>query len=305
MSFFLFPGQGSQRLGMGEDFHAHSPAAREIFDRAAALLPDGFLDSVFRGDEERLNQTRMAQPALLVVETAIARHLEAQGVPIAGCAGHSLGEIPALVVAGACAFEDAVRFTQERARLMSENVPEGGMAAVMGLSPDVIDAALPEGAQVANYNTPDQTIITGHSDALAAAHDALKAAGAKRIIPLKVSGPFHSQYMRPAAEQFRGFLAEVPFQAPRVRFISSVSGQEESDPERIRMLLFEQLFRPVRWTQAMRCAGRVPALEIGPGGVLRGLTKRFDGAPQTTCVSSIEEAEAAILASKESAHGTL
>ncbi|HEX73309.1 MAG TPA: ACP S-malonyltransferase, partial [Candidatus Hydrogenedentes bacterium] len=155
MTAFLFPGQGSQEPGMGRDFHDRSPAAREIFERAAAASESGFLDRIFHSDQDALNQTQLAQPALLVVEIAIATHLNARGLRPSVCAGHSLGEIPALVAAGACEFEDALRFTRERARLMSENVPEGGMAAVLGLSPKDIDSFLPDEVQIANYNGPD------------------------------------------------------------------------------------------------------------------------------------------------------
>lgn len=294
MTAFLFPGQGSQQPGMGRDFHERSPAAREIFERAAAASESGFLDRIFCSNQDALNQTQLAQPALLVVEIAIATHLQARGLHPSVCAGHSLGEIPALVAAGACAFEDALRFTRERARLMSENVPEGGMAAVLGLSPQDIAPCLPDEVQIANYNGPEQTIITGRTDALAAAIAALHAAGAKRIIPLKVSGPFHSQYMKPAADEMRRVLADVPFRAPTTPFISSVTGREEADPERIRQLLAEQLVLPVRWTDVMRRIGPGDAVEIGPGNVLRGLARRMDGAPRVHAAGTWEQTEALV-----------
>ena len=285
-AFFLFPGQGSQRPGMGKDVYEASPDARAVFDAAAAESPADFLDLIFNGTQEDLNDTRVAQPALLTVEVALAAALAERGDLPTGCAGHSLGEIPALVVAGAVHFADALRFTRERARLMSENVPPGGMAAVMGLAAAAIEAALPPGAQVANYNGESQTIISGTADALTAAEAALKAAGAKRVLPLKVSGPFHSQYMRPAADEFAKILAGVPFKAPTIRFISSVSGGEVSNPEEIRQLLAQQLCSPVRWTQASLTIGPLPAYEIGPGGVLKGLAKRIEGGPE---VKSLEE----------------
>ncbi len=291
MSFLLFPGQGSQKPGMGKDFYETSPEARLALDTAAAALPAGFLDTLFNGDAEAVGHTTFAQPALLSVEVAIARHLTARGLTIAGCAGHSLGEITALVVAGVVTFEDALAFVQERARLMSENVPSGGMAAVMGIEPEAIEAALPAGAQVANYNSPAQTIISGSLEALEAAAVSLKDAGAKRVMPLKVSGPFHSEFMRPAAEAFARVIADVPFHAPSCTFVSSVTGQAESDPERIRALLAEQLYSPVRWVNVMQ-AIQVPCLEIGPGGVLAGLAKRIDGAPPVSAVASMEEADA-------------
>jgi [acyl-carrier-protein] S-malonyltransferase len=293
-AFYLFPGQGSQRPGMGKDIYDASPEARAILDAAAAQMPDGFLDTIFTGTQEDLNDTRIAQPALVTVELAMVRYLAARGAAFSGAAGHSLGEIPALVAVGAVSFEEAIRFTRERARLMSENVPEGGMAAVMGLDAETIAAALPAGAQVANYNGESQTIISGTVAALAEAEAALKAAGAKRVMPLKVSGPFHSELMRPAAEEFAKVLAGVHFERPKKRFVSSVSAGEVQDPEELRALLSRQLCSPVRWTEASQAIGAVPAWEIGPGGVLKGLAKRIPGGPEVTSVGSLEEAALAL-----------
>lgn len=292
MTAFLFPGQGSQAPGMGSDFYEHSAAARAIFDRAALVSEPGLLDRIFQSDQDALNQTQLAQPALLVVEVAIAAHLNTLGICPSVCAGHSLGEIPALVTAGGCDFEEALRFTRARARLMSENVPEGGMAAVLGLSSESIEPLLLQGVQVANYNGPEQTIITGRSDALAVAMAAIEAAGAKRVLPLKVSGPFHSQYMQPAAAEMARILADVQFYAPRIPFISSATGQEESEPGRIREVLAGQLARPVRWTDVMRRIGPVEALEVGPGSVLRGLARRMDQAPRVQSAGTFDQAEA-------------
>jgi len=283
---FLFPGQGSQKPGMGQDFYEQSPEARAVLDQAAALLPAGFLDTLFGGDAEAVNHTRFAQPALLAVETAIVAHLRAKGIAPGICMGHSLGEISALVATRACAFEDALGFVQERARLMSEDTPPGGMAAVMGIDAAAIAAALPEGAQIANDNGPGQTIISGTEAGLAAAAETLKAAGAKRVLPLKVSGPFHSIYMKPAAEKFTDVLVGVSFRAPECTFVSSVTSQPESDPARIRELLAEQLYSPVRWTETLRHATE-PCYEAGPGSVLAGLSKRIDGAPAVIAAGTI------------------
>ena len=288
MTAFLFPGQGSQTPGMGADFYQSSQDARAIFDRAASLSAPGWLDTLFTGTEAELADTRMAQPALLTVETAMCAHLAASGIRPAVCAGHSLGEYSALVAAGALAFEEAFRLVQERARLMSENVPEGTMAAVMGLDPAAIEAALPEGAQVANYNGPGQTIISGTLAAIDAAEQSLKTAGAKRVMRLNVSGPFHSECMRAAADAFRGILGGAALKPPEIRFVSSVSGQEEPEPERIRDLLGRQLCAPVRWTEVMTAIGPAKALEVGPGRVLQGLAKRTENAPAVTPVGTLE-----------------
>ena len=279
MTAFLFPGQGSQAPGMGKDAYAAGGAAREVFDWAAELNPPGFLDILFEGPAETLSDTRMAQPALLTAEVAMARALQMKDFAPSVCAGHSVGEIPALVVAGACTFHDAMRLIHERARLTSEGVPAGGMAAVMGLTPAEIEAALPESVDIANYNGPQQTIISGSKDGLAAAEKQLKEAGAKRVIPLNVSGPFHSTLMHKAAQEFRAFLANVSFIQPKLRFVSSVTGLDASDPEEIRTLLWKQLYHPVLWTHTMQHIGPMDAIEVGPGNVLQGLAKRIEGAP--------------------------
>lgn len=274
---------------MGQDFYNDAPAARDIFEQAAALGPAGFLESIFSGEQGGLNHTQTAQPALLTVEVAIARHLIAKGTAPTGCAGHSLGEIPALVIAGALTFEDAFRLTQERARLMSENIPAGGMAAVMGLDADAIEAALPTGVQVANYNGPGQTIISGTVQGIRDSEERLKAAGAKRVIALQVSGPFHSELMRHAAEQFETYLRAVPIAAPTVAFISSVTGGQVIDLELIRDLLARQLYSPVRWTQVMQTVPPGAVYEVGPGNVLKGLAKRIEGAPEVQTLGTLAE----------------
>ncbi len=292
MSFFLFPGQGSQKVGMGQDFYAQSDAAKAILDEANSLYDGDLLALLFEGPQEELNHTRVAQPGLLTVEVATAQHLIAAGISPTGCAGHSLGEIPALVVSGALAFADAFTFTLERARLMSENVPEGGMAAVMGLDPAAIRDNLPEGVQVANYNGDGQTIISGSTAGIETAVSTLKDAGAKRVMPLKVSGPFHSEFMKPAAEQLKAVLASMTIKAPTVPFVSSVTATTVEDPEAIRTLLSEQLYSPVRWTEVIAAIGTGDALEVGPGNVLKGLAKRMDNAPAVTTIGSVADVEA-------------
>lgn len=292
MSFFLFPGQGSQKVGMGQDFYAQSDAAKAILDEANSLYDGDLLTLLFEGPQEELNHTRVAQPGLLTVEVATAQHLIAAGISPSGCAGHSLGEIPALVVSGALTFADAFTFTLERARLMSENVPEGGMAAVMGLDPAAIRDNLPEGVQVANYNGDGQTIISGSTAGIETAVSTLKDAGAKRVMPLKVSGPFHSEFMKPAAEQLKAVLASMTIKAPTVPFVSSVTATTVEDPEAIRTLLSEQLYSPVRWTEVIAAIGTGDALEVGPGNVLKGLAKRMDNAPAVTTIGTVADVEA-------------
>lgn len=295
MPAFLFPGQGSQKPGMGKDFYEESSPAHEVFERARPYLPANFFDTLFAGSEDEVRDTRVAQPGLVLVGAAISAHLASIGVAATASAGHSVGEIAALHVAGALDLPAALQLTQERARLMAEESPPGTMAAVLGLDPGAIAAALPDGVDVANFNSPAQTIISGPNDAITAAEETLKRAGAKRIVPLPVSGPFHSWCMQAAAEKFRDAIADVALSAPTIRFVSSVSGREESDPERIRELLWQQLYSPVRWVDVMRAVGPCDAFEVGPGTVLAGLAKRTENAPTIRSAGSLEAVQALIV----------
>jgi len=275
---------------MGHDFYDQSEPARAVFDEAESQLGAGFLDTLFNGTVDAVTDTRIAQTGLLTVGVAITRHLAGHGITPEGCAGHSLGEFTALVAAGALSFEAALPLVQERARLMAEEAPPGAMAAVLGMDAADLQTALPESVDIANYNGPGQTIISGSADAIAAAEQALKGAGAKRVMRLKVSGAFHSRLMQDAAEAFRSTLAGVPLQAPAVPFVSSVSGQREDSPETIRDLLARQIASPVRWTEVMAAVGPVAALEVGPGRVLQGLAKRTPNAPDITPAGTLEAA---------------
>ena len=273
---------------MGHDFYEASAPAREIFDRASSVLGPEFLDTMFHGAAEALQDTRIAQTALVTTGVAIAEHLSAQGISPTGCAGHSIGEISALVVVGSILFEDALGLTRERARLMSEEVPPGSMAAVIGLDPDAIASALPEGVEIANFNGPGQTIISGTLATLDRAKQPLLDAGARKVLSLRVSGPFHSASMGDASRKLQEHTESLSLAPPRFRFISSVSGQEETDPESIRELLWKQLAAPVRWTEVMLAIGAEPALEIGPGNALKGIARRTEGGPVVTSAGSID-----------------
>lgn len=288
MTVLLFPGQGSQQAGAAAVFRESCSEAQSLFTIAAEILPADVFDIILNGAQESLNDTRYAQPALLCTETAAAALLNFLGVSPALCAGHSLGEITALVACGALSFKDALVLVQERARLMSTDVPEGGMAAVLGLSADRVEEVLPEEAQVANYNGPAQTIISGTRRGLETAEACLKEAGAKRVIPLAVSGPFHSRYMETAGNALARFLENIPVAAPTIPFLSSVSGTCEVDPCRIRALLAEQLYRPVQWTRVMEYISGRKAVEAGPGAVLQGLAKRMPGGPMVHAGSTPE-----------------
>ena len=277
---------------MGQDFYERSSAARQVFDEVAALTDTSFLDTIFSGSADELRNTQVTQLALLTVEAAIGSHLVAAGHRPAGVAGHSIGEFPALVAAGVLTLEAAVKLVQARARLMSEDVPAGAMAAVIGLAPDAIEAHLPEGVGVANYNGPGQTIISGTAAGVQEAQTTLKEAGAKRVIPLNVSGPFHSHLMHDAAERFREELGKHDFHPPTTRYISSVTAEDASEPEEIRALLGRQIASPVRWTEVMKLIGPARAIEVGPGNVLQGLARRMDGAPAVEPAGTLEAADA-------------
>ena len=247
MTYFLFPGQGSQTPGMARDFYESSSVAKAALDEAAEVAGNELLQTMFEGSAERLKDTRVAQLALVAAEVAIARHLIHAGIRPFGVAGHSVGEISALVIAECLTFPDALRLTRERARFMSEDVPPGGMSAVLGLAPDLITQYLPPGVEVANFNGPDQTIISGSLQALETAAAALKQAGAKRVLPLPVSGPFHSSYMKPAGDRLREVLSNIHIANPsrlRLRFFGHQDNRRVRSRSAFDDLLAQQLYVP-------------------------------------------------------------
>jgi len=282
---FLFPGQGSQWVGMGQDLYNEYDRARSRFDGANEVLGRDLASIIFSGPTETLTATENTQPALFVVEAAIVDILGEKGIVPVVTAGHSLGEYGALYAAGVLSFEDGLRAVARRGELMAQagkNDP-GAMAAVIGMDRESLAAALAQvksGVVVpANENSPEQTVISGGVDAVIEACEACKAAGAKRAIRLPVSGAFHSPLMKPAADAFAAFLGTISFNTPRCPVISNVSAELETDPVRIRELLLRQLTSPVRWVDSMKVLagfdhGR--CLETGPKDVLRGLAKKCD-----------------------------
>jgi [acyl-carrier-protein] S-malonyltransferase len=288
----LFPGQGSQEVGMGREVAELSRAARATFAAADAALSFPLSRLCFEGPEEELVRTENQQPAILATSVALLRALEERGVALAPAfvAGHSLGEYTALVAAGALDFEDALRLVHARGRFMQEAVPEGrgAMAAVMGCAPSVVEAACAAAAaesgravSPANYNGPAQTVISGDAVAVELACLRARQEGAKRTVPLDVSAPFHCALMAPAAAKLELELARVPFRAPSAPVISNVEAAPCSDPARFPALLAKQVTAPVRFTemvQQMAGAGVTHVLEIGPGRVLTGLVARIERA---------------------------
>ena len=286
---FVFPGQGSQKVGMLAAAADAYPSVVQTFDEAADALGYDLWKLIQEGEQEQLNMTETTQPALLSSSVALWRSWRAAGGAIPSVmAGHSLGEFSALVCAGAINFADAVRLVRARGAAMQEAVPagEGAMAAIIGLDDDLIDktcqqAAADSGDVVAavNYNSPGQVVIAGKAGAVDAAIELLKAAGAKRAMPLPVSAPFHTALMRPAGERLEEVLSGITVSSPEIPVIHNVHAEAEADPARIRELLVEQIYSPVRWTgcvQAMVGRGTTRLVECGPGKVLSGLNRRID-----------------------------
>jgi [acyl-carrier-protein] S-malonyltransferase len=302
---FLFPGQGSQFAGMGKDLAAAFPEARQVYESAdAALAPHGLsLSSVcFEGTDAELRETAVTQPAILTHSLAVFAVLRARGIAPVIASGHSLGEYAALVAAGALAFEDAVVLVRRRGLFMQEAVPigRGAMSAVIGLDSDAVadacgDAALATGetCAVANYNSPEQTVIAGTAAAVAKAGEILKAAGAKRVLPLPVSAPFHCALMKPAQEKLTPYLQETTFSEMAYPVVTNVDAAANLDPARARQALVLQVASPVRWVQcaALLGASADSGVEVGPGAVLAGLCKRIAKGWPVRSTSTVEGVE--------------
>ncbi|MBI5543585.1 MAG: ACP S-malonyltransferase [Deltaproteobacteria bacterium] len=296
---FVFPGQGSQYVGMGRSLYEGSPAARAIFDAADEALGERLSRLIFEGPEEELKLTRNTQPAILTVSMAMHAALVARGERADLLAGHSLGEYTALVAAGALCFADAVRAVRARGSFMQEAVPQGvgAMAAVLRLEAQTIRALCAEAAQgqvcvPANYNSPEQTVIAGNAEAVDRAREKLTAAGARRVLPLPVSAPFHCSLMEPVKPRMRAVLEGLRIAALAVPVVSNVEAVPNADSGRVVELLVEQVTSPVRWVESVRAmvaAGVGRFVEVGPGKVLTGLIKQTDKSVEVT---ALDEAEA-------------
>jgi [acyl-carrier-protein] S-malonyltransferase len=280
----VFPGQGAQEVGMSVDFADGFPEARDVLKAADSAFEGPLSRWIREGPEERLRRTEVTQPAVLAASLAIYRVLESR-LPVAPAffAGHSLGEYTALAAAGALSLEDAVRLVRRRGALMQEAVPEGegAMVAVLGLAAAEVDRVCDEtpGAYAANYNAAAQTVVAGERKAVEAAAERLREAGARRIIPLEVSAPFHCPLMAPARDKLAAALAEVPFRDLQVPVISNVTGRPYRRAEEARELLREQVCAPVRWMECVRTLAREGVqvqLEVGPGSVLTALAARIE-----------------------------
>lgn len=279
----LFPGQGSQYVGMGKRLAETSAPAKSLLDTANEVLGFDLGDILFNGPESSLTRTDITQPAIFAVSLMAMEAVKSEGVAFDYVAGHSLGEYSALCAAGAFSFRDGLALVRLRGQLMAQagDKSPGSMAAVLGLEAGKLDAVLREASAAgqvvaANYNTPSQIVLSGSVSGVQAAAKLAEAAGAKKVVMLAVSGAFHSPLMEFAVAGLREGLAKVAIQAPKVPLITNVEAEPVSDPETIRGLLLRQLTSPVRWVESMQKAlslGCAEALEVGPGKVLMGLAR--------------------------------
>ncbi len=301
---FVFPGQGSQKVGMLAAAHERFASVRDTFAAASDALGYDMWALVQDGPQEDLNLTETTQPVLLSSSVALWRAWQESGGAAPGVmAGHSLGEFSALVCAGSLDFADAVQLVRQRGRFMQSAVPvgEGAMAAIIGLDDDAINSICEQIArergevvQAVNFNSPGQVVIAGHTAAVDAAIAALQDAGAKRAMPLPVSAPFHTSLMQPAGERLAEAIADIPIKEPATPVVQNVHAQAETDPARIRELLVQQIYSPVQWTRCvkqMQSMGATTLVECGPGKVLSGLTRRID---KSLSSAALEEPDALI-----------
>jgi [acyl-carrier-protein] S-malonyltransferase len=284
---FLFPGQGSQYMGMGKDFYEGYPVVKRLFEEASDLVKKDFTTLCFEGPESTLVQTENVQPAITLVNLACLQVLREEGVVPSAAAGHSLGEYAALSAAGVFSFADTMRLVHFRGTVMKEAADRhpGGMTAVFGLDMETLSAICGEvkktgSVEVANHNSPRQAVLTGEKEALQKAAELAKKKGAKLVVPLKVSGPWHSRFMTEAKERMKEVLQECQLARPSFPVLSNVTADVyPDDPNRIREGLVEQIVRPVLWTSSISRLirnGRRFFLEVGPGKVLTGLMRDID-----------------------------
>ena len=284
---FVFPGQGSQKIGMLAELAADNPTVEATFAEASEALGYDLWDMIQNGAQEDINLTERTQPMLLASSVAIWRLWGEKGGPMPSqFAGHSLGEWSALVCAGSLDFADAVKIVRSRGAYMQQAVPvgEGAMAAILGIADDIIIAACDSAREsgvvnAVNFNAPGQVVIAGSTAGVDRAITICKEAGAKRAMALPVSAPFHTSLMRPAAEQLAELVQATSFVSPTIPVIHNVTAQTEADPKIIKSLMLEQIYKPVMWVDcilALKAAGAEQFVECGPGRVLNGLTKRID-----------------------------
>lgn len=299
---YIFPGQGAQGVGMGRELADAYPAARAVFHEVDEALGEKLSDLIWEGDAAELTLTANAQPALMAMSLAAVRALEAEGVEAPDyAAGHSLGEYSALAAAGALGIADTARLLRLRGLAMQDAVPVGvgAMAALLGLDFETVRSVAEEAAgdgvcQAANDNDPAQVVVSGHKEAVERAVELARSRGARRAVMLPVSAPFHCALMQPAADRMQEALAEVAIAAPRMPVVSNVSAEGESDPERIRNLLVQQVTGAVRWRESvawMVAQGTDEFWEVGAGKALSGMVRRIASDARTRAVATPADVE--------------
>jgi [acyl-carrier-protein] S-malonyltransferase len=296
MIAFVFPGQGAQKVGMGKSLADAFAICRDTFAEADGALGDSLSALCFEGPDDRLMLTENTQPAILAMSTAVARLVKSRGIDAAFAAGHSLGEYSAHVAAGTLSFADALRIVRRRGQYMQEAVPvgEGAMAAILGLDAEAVRRACEEAAEgqivtPANLNAPGQVVIAGHTAAVARAGERAKAAGAKRVIALSVSAPFHCPLMQPAEERLAPELRALHANAPGIPVVANVDAEPKRTAADAIEALVRQISSPVRWEDVVKrlvAEGVTTCIELGPGNVLAGLIKKID---RSVTVFSVED----------------
>ena len=294
---FIYPGQGAQVCGMGQDFYEQTKEGKETFDLATDILGFSVPELCFT-ENDRLDITEYTQAAMVTTSIAMTKVLEAQGVKPDVTAGLSLGEYCALYAAGVMSEKDAIATVRQRGILMQQAVPagQGAMAAVLAMDAAAIEETIAdiEGVQIANYNCPGQIVISGESEAVAKAGDALKEAGAKRVLPLKVSGPFHSPMLKPAGEKLLDVLADVEVDDPTVPYVSNTTAEFITNKDEVKKLLGRQVYSSVCWEQSiekMIADGADTFVEIGPGRTLCGFMRKIDRNVKAINIAKVEDLE--------------
>ena len=302
---FLYPGQGAQTVGMGKDFYEQSELAKSDYEESAKIL-DMDIQSICFEENDLLNRTDYTQAALVTTCLAMTREIEAQGLKPDMAAGLSLGEYCAIVTAGGMSYEDAVKTIWKRGCLMHNAVPDGsgGMAAVLGLSGDQVKAVTDgvDNVSVANYNCPGQIVITGKKDAIEAVTPALKEAGAKRVLPLNVSGPFHSPFLKEAGDELYETLEKVDWKPLSIPYVTNVNAEIITDISKTKDLLRAQVSSSVMWEQSVRrmiAEGVDIFVEIGPGKTLSGFMRKIDRSVNMFKIGSMEEMHTVVEKIKE------
>ncbi len=294
---FIFPGQGAQYCGMGQDFYEKTETGRKIFDRASELLGFSVSDLCFKPND-KLDITEYTQAAMVTTSVAMLKVLEEMGVQADVAAGLSLGEYPALVAAGVMSVDDAILTVRRRGILMQEAVPTGvgGMSAVLGMTAEQVNEVVDplEYVQVANFNCPGQIVISGKLDAVALATEKLKEAGARRVLPLNVSGPFHSYLLEEAGVKLGKYLEQVEVHDPVIPYVANVTASHVTDVTKVKPLLAKQVSSSVRWQQsveAMIADGVDRFVEIGPGKTLAGFIKKIDRSVTVVNIETVGDLE--------------